>query len=81
MKGAPKMTDPNTKKCSRLKRLIDILTAVVSVVIAQIIADHFFEKPFIWTVLIMLVLWAVLMPVESLIVKKIDAYYAGKLES
>lgn len=75
------MTDPNTKKCSRLKRLIDILTAVVSVVIAQIIADHFFEKPFVWTALIMQVLWAILMPVESLIVKKIDAYYDEKLET
>lgn len=75
------MTDPNTKKCSRLKRLIDILTAVVSVVIAQIIADYFFEKPFVWTALIMQVLWAILMPVESLIVKKIDAYYDEKLEA
>ena len=75
------MADPNTKKRSRMKRLADLLTTVIAVVGAQIIADHFFEKPLVWTVLIMLVLWAVLMPVESLIVKRIDAYYDGKLET
>lgn len=75
------MTDPNIKKCSRMKRLADLLTTLLAVLAAQIIADHFFEKPFIWTVLILLVLWAILMPVESLIVKKIDAYYDGKLET
>ena len=34
------MTDPNTKKCSRMKRLVDLLTTVIAVVGAQIIADE-----------------------------------------
>lgn len=75
------MTEPNTKKRSQLKRLVNFLTAVISVVIAQIIADQFFEKPFVWTLLIMVVLWVILTPVEHLIEKKIDAYYDGKLET
>lgn len=75
------MTDPNTKKCSRMKRLVDLLTTVISVVGAQIIADHFFEKPLVWTLLIMVIFWVILSPIGLLLHKKIDAYYVGKLEA
>ena len=75
------MTDPNTKKCSRMKRLVDLLTTVISVVIAQIIADHFFEKPLVWTLLIMVIFWVILSPIGLLLHKKIDAYYVGKVEA
>ena len=75
------MTDPNTKKCSRMKRLVDLLTTVIAVVVAQIIADHFFEKPLVWTLLIMVIFWVILSPIGLLLHKKIDAYYVGKLEA
>ncbi|MCI5911495.1 MAG: hypothetical protein MRZ46_07635 [Oscillospiraceae bacterium] len=72
------MTDKNTKKCILTKRIINIITSVILVIIAEIISEKFFDESFIWALTMMIILFIIFIPVRLFIDKKADAYYEQK---
>ena len=55
-----------------------ILQKWIEIIIAQIIADKFFDESFVWTLIIMIILLVIFVPVGLFIDKKIDAHYEDK---
>ena len=53
-----KMIEKNTRICNLMKRIINVITAVMAVVIAQIISENFLDGSLLWTVIIMVVFLA-----------------------
>ena len=47
------MIDKNTRNKNLMKKIINIITAWIAIIIAQIIADKFFDESFVWTLIIM----------------------------
>lgn len=72
------MIDKNTRNCNLMKKIINIITAWIAIIIAQIIADKFFDESFAWTLIIMIILLVIFVPVGLFIDKKIDAHYEDK---
>ena len=73
-----KMIDKNTRLCNLMKRIINVITAVMAVVIAQIISENFLDGSLLWTVIIMVVFFVIFAPLGLFIGKKIDDYYDKK---
>lgn len=68
----------NTKNGNLMKRVIYIVTAIVAVIMAQVIADNLLDGSFVWTLAIMVVLLLIFVPIGSFIDKKIDAHYENE---
>ena len=73
-----KMIEKNTSICNLMKRIINVITAVMAVVIAQIISENFLDGSLLWTVIIMVVFFVIFAPLGLFIGKKIDDYYDKK---
>ena len=73
-----KMIEKNTRICNLMKRIINVITAVMAVVIAQIISENFLDGSLLWTVIIMVVFFVIFAPLGLFIGKKIDDYYDKK---
>ena len=73
-----KMIETNTRICNLMKRIINVITAVMAVVIAQIISENFLDGSLLWTVIIMVVFFVIFAPLGLFIGKKIDDYYDKK---
>lgn len=73
-----KMIENNTRICNLMKRIINVITAVMAVVIAQIISENFLDGSLLWTVIIMVVFFVIFAPLGLFIGKKIDDYYDKK---
>lgn len=72
------MIEKNTRICNLMKRIINVITAVMAVVIAQIISENFLDGSLLWTVIIMVVFFVIFAPLGLFIRKKIDDYYDKK---
>ena len=72
------MIEKNTRICNLMKRIINVITAVMAVVIAQIISENFLDGSLLWTVIIMVVFFVIFAPLGLFIGKKIDDYYDKK---
>lgn len=71
------MNRPN-KTPNLLKRTADIITTVIAVIIAQILADKFLGGSPVWTLIIMVAILLIFMPLGTLIDRKIDEHLADK---
>ena len=69
-----KMIEKNTRICNLMKRIINVITAVMAVVIAQIISENFLDGSLLWTVIIMVV-WSICSTVNQL-----SIYYSHSLK-
>ena len=56
------MIEKNTRICNLMKRIINVITAVMAVVIAQIISENFLDGSLLWTVIIMVVFFVIFAP-------------------
>ena len=63
-----------------MKRIVNVITAVMAVVIAQIISENFLDGSFLWIVIIMVVFFVIFAPLGLFIGKKIDGYYDKKMK-
>ena len=52
-----------------------------TIIIAQIIADKYFDERMVFTLIIMVIILLILTPVGIAVDKKIEAYFENKIES
>ncbi len=68
------MNRPN-KTPRLLKRTVDIITTVIAVIIAQMLADKFFGGSLVWTLIIVAAIFVIFMPPGAVIDRKIDEHF------
>ena len=69
------MIDKNVRNCNLMKRIVNIIQALVAYVIAQTITDNFLNGSVVWTIVIMVVVLIAFIPLGIWLDKKIDARY------
>ncbi len=72
------MIDRNTKNCKYVKEIINLITTMITLLIAYTIANYFFEGVLGWKLVIIVVVILILTPLEIYIKNKLEKHYKNK---